>query len=309
MPILCRRAREEDLERSDQLVVASINDLTQRHGFGPMAAAHPPEFQLFSLKDDANGLWVAEEADQILGFAWSWVCGDLWFLAQLFVSPGHQGRHIGNELLKLTFEHAKKSGATNRALITFTFNTVSQGLYIRNGLFPRFPIYNFSVSRELLMRRLQGPQFRPVSLEGTASDRQKLANIDVRVIGVSREKHHRYLLSDKATKGIGLYSGEECVGYAYVSTGGHVGPLAVARPDALGSAFTTALTLAVEIGSPQVSAFLPGASEAALKDRSRARDAHYLSDAADVDTRFWRLERVSAPQSGFHVTEMTACAP
>jgi hypothetical protein len=56
MPILCRPAREEDLERSDQLVVASINDLTQRHGFGPMAAAHPPNFQLFSLKDDAGGL-------------------------------------------------------------------------------------------------------------------------------------------------------------------------------------------------------------------------------------------------------------
>ena len=115
------------------------------------------------------------------------------------------------------------------------------------------------------MSRLQGPQFRPVSLEGTASDRQKLANIDVRVIGVSREKHHQYLLSDKATKGIGLYSGEECVGYAYVSTGGHIGPLAVARPDALGSAFTTALALAVEIGSSQVSAFLPGAGEAALR--------------------------------------------
>jgi GNAT superfamily N-acetyltransferase len=33
-----------------------------------------------------------------------WVCGDLWFLAQLFVSPDHQGRSIGNELLKRTFE-------------------------------------------------------------------------------------------------------------------------------------------------------------------------------------------------------------
>jgi ribosomal protein S18 acetylase RimI-like enzyme len=108
MPILCRPAREEDLERSDQLVVASINDLTQRHGFGPMAAAHPHEFQLFSLKDDANGLWVAEEVDQILGFAWSWVCGDLWFLAQLFVSPDHQGRNIGNELLKRTFEQCEE---------------------------------------------------------------------------------------------------------------------------------------------------------------------------------------------------------
>ncbi|MDB5621186.1 GNAT family N-acetyltransferase [Tardiphaga sp.] len=265
MPITYRPAREADLERSDRLVVASINDLTRRHGFGPMATSHPPAVQLFSLKDDADGVWVAEEADEILGFAWSWVCGDLWFLAQLFVSPDHQGRSIGNELLKRTFEHAKKSGATNKALITFTFNTVSQGLYIRNGLFPRFPIYNFSVSRELLTGRLQGPQFRPVPLEETASDLQKLANIDARVLGVSREKHRRYLLSDKGTKGIGLYSGEECIGYAYVSIGGHIGPLAVARPDALGSAFTTALAFAVEMGSPQVSAFLPGASEAALR--------------------------------------------
>jgi hypothetical protein len=117
--------------------------------------------------------------------------GDLWFLAQLFVSPDHQGRNIGNELLKRTFEHAKKSGATKRALITFTFNTVSQGLYNRNGLFPRFPIYNFRVSRELLMGRLQGPQFRPLALEQTVSDLQNLANIDARVLGVSREKHHR----------------------------------------------------------------------------------------------------------------------
>jgi ribosomal protein S18 acetylase RimI-like enzyme len=139
VPILCRPAREEDLERSDQLVVASINELTQRHGFGPMAAAHPPEFQLFSLKDDAGGLWVAEEAHEILGFAWSWVCGDLWFLAQLFVSTDHQGRSIGNELLKRTFEHAKKSGATNRALITFTFNTISQGLYFGTAYFRAFP--------------------------------------------------------------------------------------------------------------------------------------------------------------------------
>lgn len=264
MPILCRPAREEDLERSDQLVVASINDLTQRHGFGPMATSHPPELQLFSLKDDAGGLWVAEEANEIIGFAWSWVCGDLWFLAQLFVSPGHQGRSIGSELLKRTFDHAKKSGATNRALITFTFNTVSQGLYIRNGLFPRFPIYNFSVGRELLMGRLHGPQLRPVSLEETASDLQELARIDAGVMGVSREKHHRYLLNDKTTRGVRLYSGEDCVGYAYVSSGGHIGPLAVARSSALGSAFRTALALAVEIGSPQVSAFLPGVSEAAL---------------------------------------------
>jgi ribosomal protein S18 acetylase RimI-like enzyme len=265
VPILYRPARADDLERADRLVVASINDLTERHGFGPMAASHPPNFQLFSLKDDPDGLWVAEEGDEILGFAWSWACGDLWFLAQLFVSPSHQGRGIGNELLKRTFDHAEKSGAAERVLITFTFNTVSQGLYIRNGFFPRFPIYNFNVARERLMERLQGPQLRSAPLEETASDLSNLAQIDARVLGVSRDKHHRYLMTDKGTRGVSLYDGDDCVGYAYVSAGGHIGPLAVKRPDAMGPALRTALALAADSGSSHVSAFLPGASEMALK--------------------------------------------
>lgn len=264
MPILYRPACAQDLERADALVVASINDLTERHGFGPMAVSRPPHFQLFSLQDDASGLWVAEEADEILGFAWSWVCGELWFLAQLFVAPGHQGRGIGNELLKRTFEHAEKSGATHRALITFTFNTVSQGLYIRNGLFPRFPIYNFSVARELLKGRLQGPQFRYARLEDTAPHLRSVAGIDAQALGVSRKKHHRYLINDSATKGFGLYAGDDCVGYVYVSTDGHIGPLAVAQPGSLGTAFRTALSLAAESGSSRVSAFLPGTSDTAL---------------------------------------------
>src|SRR6476660_6081922 len=203
MSILYRPARAEDLGRSDELVVASINELTERHGFGRIAGSRPPNFQLFSLKDDAAGLWVAEDAGEILGFAWSWVCDDLWFLAQLFVSPGQQGRGIGNELLKRTFDHAQGSGAANKALITFSFNTVSQGLYIRHGLFPRFPIYNFSVARERLMGRLQGPQFRLVRLEETPPHMRSLAWIDAQALGVSREKHHRYLINDSATTGFG----------------------------------------------------------------------------------------------------------
>jgi ribosomal protein S18 acetylase RimI-like enzyme len=137
MSLVYRPAQAEDLPTTDALVVASINDLTERHGFGSMATASPPAFQLFSIKNDPVGLWVAEDGGEILGFAWSWVCGDLWFLAQLFVNPAQQGRGIGNELLKLTLEHARKSKAVHRALITFTFNRVSQGLYIQHGLFPR----------------------------------------------------------------------------------------------------------------------------------------------------------------------------
>jgi ribosomal protein S18 acetylase RimI-like enzyme len=264
MPLVYRPARAQDLERADVLVVASINDLTQRHGFGPMAVSRPPHFQSFCLQDDADGLWVAEDAGEILGFAWSWACGDLWFLAQLFVSPGQQGRGIGRELLKRTLEHAEKSGAAQKALITFTFNTVSQGLYIRHGLFPRFPIYNFSVARESLMGRLRSAQLRCVPLENVASHLQGLAEIDVRALGVSRAKHHRYLIDDGGTKGFLLCAGDDRVGYVYVTADGVIGPLAVAEAHDLGAAFTTALALAAENGSTQVSAFIPGTCDSAL---------------------------------------------
>jgi GNAT superfamily N-acetyltransferase len=160
MSIDFRPARADELQRAQELVVRSINDLTERHGFGPMATVRPPDFQLFSVKDDPDGLWVAEADGDIVVFALSWVCGDLWFLAELFVAPGHQGRGIGNKLLARTFEHARRTGATNKGLITFTFNLVSQGLYIRHGLLPRLPIYLFSVVRDTLMPHLREEKLR-----------------------------------------------------------------------------------------------------------------------------------------------------
>ncbi len=262
MPPVFRTARADELQRAEELVVRSINDLTERHGFGSMAILRPPDFQLFSLKDDPDGLWVAEADGEIIGFALSWVCGDLWFLAELFVAPGHQGRGVGNELLARTFEHAKKAGATNKSLITFTFNVASQGLYIRHGLFPRLPIYMFGAARDALMTRLQGDKLRYTAIEPTASHLKTLAELDVATLGISRQKHHRYLLDDGTMKGVFLlHDRDDRIGYAYVSASGHVGPLAVAQARRIGAAFRTALDLAAMSGAAQVSAFLPGVSE------------------------------------------------
>jgi len=262
MQIVYRPARAEELQRAEELVVRSINDLAERHGFGRMATLRPPDFQLFSLEDDPDGLWVAEGDGEILGFALSWVCGDLWFLAELFVAPGYQGNSIGRELLARTFAHASKAGATNKCLITFTFNVVSQGLYIRHGLRPRLPIYLVSAGRDALKARPLSSRLRSTPIDPSSSkDLQTLVQLDVSTLGISREKHHRYLLNDPAMRGVLLHH-NDCVGYAYVSAAGQIGPLAVTDEREMDAAFETALELAAATGSTQFSAFLPGASTA-----------------------------------------------
>lgn len=261
MPIVFRPARTDDLPRAQVLVVRSINDLTERHGFGPMATVRSPDFQLFSLKDDPEGLWVAEDGDEIVGFAFSWACGDLWFLAELFVAPGQQGRGIGNKLLAHTLDHARKAGATNKSLITFTFNVVSQGLYIRHGMLPRLPIYLFSGGFRA-EDRSRGDKLHCATIEPSPSHLNILAKFDAGTLGFSREKHHRYLLGDATMKGVFLQDCGDCVGYAYVSTTGHVGPVAVTQSRYMGAAFTTALDLAAAGGGERLSAFLPGVSDA-----------------------------------------------
>jgi hypothetical protein len=135
-------------------------------------------------------------------------------------------------------------------------------LYIRHGLLPRLPIYLVNVAREVLMDRLQGDRLHSTPIEPTASHLETLAQLDAITLGISREKHHRYLLGDGTTKGVLLYHRSECIGYAYASATGHVGPLAVAQARSMGAAFRTALDLAVASRAAQVSAFLPGMSDA-----------------------------------------------
>jgi hypothetical protein len=224
-----------------------------------------PDFQLFCHKDDPAGLWTAEDDGQIVGSAFSWVCDDLWFLAELFIAPARQGQGIGNELLRRALEHAEKAGAGHKALITFTFNRVSQGLYIRHGLFPRLPITMFGGDRDVVMARLPADRLGCTRIENTAAHRDCLAGVDASALGVSRAKHHTYLMGDAAMTGFLLHAGDDCVGYAYVNQNGHIGPFAVTRSDVAEAAFVTALHLAAETGAPQVSAFIPGSSEGPLR--------------------------------------------
>jgi GNAT superfamily N-acetyltransferase len=262
MSLVIRPASPHELAPAEDLVVRSINDLTVRHGFGPIAASRSPDFQTFCLQDDPRGAWLAEDDGEIVGFALSWVCDRLWFLAELFVAPGQQGRGIGNELIARTLLHASEAGATEKSLITFAFNVVSQGLYVRHGLLPRVPIHLCSAERESFISHAQAFSLRTTPIRTIAADLEILRQIDIASLGVSREKHHRYLLGVPGMRGVFFEDAGERIGYAYVAATGHIGPLAVLDEHAMPDAFRTALALAVAGQARQISVFVPGPSDA-----------------------------------------------
>lgn len=262
MSLVVRPASLQELAHAEELVARSINDLTVRHGFGAIATSRAPDFQALCLRDDPRGAWLAEDEQGLAGFALSWVCGRLWFLAELFVAPGRQGQGIGNRLLGRTLEHANQAGATDKSLITFAFNTVSQGLYVRHGLLPRLPIHLCCIERELLALHAPRPALGVAPIHATAADLETLRRLDMAALGISREKHHRYLLGDPAVQGIFLEDAGERIGYAYIAATGHIGPLAVMHAHAMPAAFATALAMAAAGDSRQVSAFVPGTSAA-----------------------------------------------
>lgn len=53
MAVVCRPARIDDLRQADEIVVASINDLTERRGFGRMAS--PADFSDLLAKGRHRG--------------------------------------------------------------------------------------------------------------------------------------------------------------------------------------------------------------------------------------------------------------
>ncbi|WP_245269949.1 hypothetical protein [Nitrobacter hamburgensis] len=72
------------------------------------------------------------------------------------------------------------------------------------------------------------------------------------------------MLNDPATTGVLLCAGNDCVGYSYIGSNGHIGLLAITRPDILRDAFTTELKLAADGSAEKILAFLPGTCDSAL---------------------------------------------
>ena len=264
MDVTYRAARAEDLEPGVRVVQQAFNELRSRNGLRPVALREPA-FQRFIHAEDPTGLWVAEAEGTIVGFAFSWMRQRFWYLAQLFIRPDIQARGIGQTLMSRTLEQAARNGAENRALITAGYNMDSTGLYIRNGLYPREPLYRMVAPAVMLAERVVADSNTMATPLGPlASERTWLDAAEDAVIGFRRETQHRYMQSIPAMRALRIDAGARAAGYAYVSAEGHIGPM-LAAPGADEAAVVLTTIREALVGAPkQVSLVVPGRAERIL---------------------------------------------
>jgi hypothetical protein len=193
-----------------------------------------------------------------------------WFLSQLFVRPETQAKGIGQALLSETLMQAERNGAANRALITPAYNIASTGLYLKNGLYPREPLYRMALPTRAVAQNAADAGYDitpiapwPQSAEWPAGE--WIGGIDQELLGFRRDLHHQFLLGGFAARAVRIEHAGRAAGYAYISAQGHVGPLAIA-PDADAKAVvTTALRCALEGDAAQVSMIVPGRADIVMQ--------------------------------------------
>jgi GNAT superfamily N-acetyltransferase len=204
----------------------TLADLNQRSGSTTPTSWHEPRAlgrmwaerrSLYEhLAQRAEGFWVAEQDGQVIGFARSILQDGVRELTELFVLPGVQSGGVGRELLARAFP---ANGARYRSIISSP-DIRAQALYLKTGVYPRFPIYYFGRSPEAVSVTTD-LGFEPIS--ASPGNFEILASLDRSLLGYRRDVTHAWLLGDRQGY---LYCRDKVpVGYGYV--GVRNGPFAL----------------------------------------------------------------------------------
>jgi GNAT superfamily N-acetyltransferase len=159
------------------------------------------------LAQEAESFWVAERDGQVIGFARSILQDGVRELTELFVLPGVQSAGVGRGLLARAFP---ANGARYRSIISSP-DIRAQALYLKAGVYPRFPIYYFGRSPETVTVSTD-LVFEPIP--ASAESLEILGSLDRSLLGYRRDVTHSWLLGDR--QGYVYYRDDRPVGYGYV---------------------------------------------------------------------------------------------
>ena len=284
MSIICRPAEPQDIPKAIAIRTVASSNFKEKYGFvgkKKEEAFTPDSFYAFTMAHEPEGFWVAEEGGRMVGMMIVWVRDTFWFLSYLFVTPEYQDRKVGTHLLDTALQNIAPSTISNRALITYAYNTASIGIYMKYGIFSREAVYKMagggSFIRSQVRKKIPAEIVRFESSPGALHD---LASIDEKVFGFSRGRHHAFFLQRRDAQGYLFRSGKDILGYSYIWDDGQVGPLAASSEGSFGDILNASLSLAAAKGVEQVSILVPGSNTlaitTALQHRLSVREPYIL---------------------------------
>lgn len=259
-----RRGEVADGERIFRVFKYALADLLRR--LGQAAGDATPDDEQIAvewagmrsvyehLSETAAHFWVAEENGQIIGFARALEQDGVRELTDFFVHPAAQSAGVGRELLQRAFP----VGGARHRLILATPDLRAQALYLKAGVYPRFPIYTFS--RRSPERTVVETDLRFEPVEATPQTLATLADLDRSILGYRRDADHRWLLQDR--QGYLYLRRGRPVGYGYV--GEHSGPFALLSEEDFPAVLTHAETASAEAGRDEFAVNVPMINRAAV---------------------------------------------
>ena len=247
MPITYRPGTLADSRTVFDIFTISLMDFGQRSGVVAITGGNDAEVMaslwltrqpMFEhLTNTAEQFWIAEEAaGQAIGYARSVLRDGCRELTEFFVLPGRQSGGVGRELLARAFS---TDGAAHRVIVATT-DSRAQALYLKAGVYPRFPVYYFG-RRPEPVNVPTDLTFEP--MREAPETFAALREIDLQIVGHRRDIDHSWLLADRT--GFLYRRNGTLVGYGY--TGTRRGPFALLeaadQPAALAHAETHAHSL------------------------------------------------------------------
>lgn len=228
-PVSFRQGTPEESYAVFYLFEQTLADLTRRFGStDSTSVADTRELEKMwrrrqSLYDylarAADQFWIAERSGEMIGFARSILRGDLQQLTEFFILPGEQSSGVGKELLSRAFP---RIGARHRLIIA-TMDLRAQALYLKNGVYPRFPLFYFRRKPEAVDFSTD-LAFQP--MQKTAQDFAALGELDQEILAHRRDEEHSWLMDDR--QGFLYTRAGVPVGYGYLGISN--GPFALRDP-------------------------------------------------------------------------------
>jgi ribosomal protein S18 acetylase RimI-like enzyme len=264
-----RPAKASDIPEVAKVFATAIDDLDRKHGFydEPTPRSPNPQYS-FWLKKNPEAFWVAEDQGRVVGYSFSFLRGSLWFLADLFILPKHQGKGIGGTLIKKTLGSWRGRSIKNRALITPAFNRASVSLYMRFEMLPRQPAYFASATKEAVQKGLRDAERKELDVEEVKNFRASAPLLDKvhRIaLGIPAGWHNEFFFEVLKSRCLIFRKRGRLEGYSFVRSNGRIGPLVVRSATSFASAFDLTLRASVESKAERVTMLFPGTNGGAVR--------------------------------------------